>query len=313
MSESKKYFLGLPKTHLGLGSVVLILSFLIHIGFFQTMKFSPFERKKMTPTQAPIKVSVVSKSKPENKRIIEAPLEKTEAPDDPNFLGVNDHKAKKQQKAKDRPQDSTLDPGLNRDSPKTEQAQQNQPVADPKTLGNDGTKRYQALLPQAKELQRSMKKGYQDYMDDEDLPEGEYIDVNTAGYRLIGYFTLLRKSIAQTLFSPDSRLARSPEVIQKLKRQDRVIISGTVVAGIVIGRDGSLESVKLLKSSGNKVLDEHWLEILATAEPYPPLPEDYEEDQLKIKYTAIYRRGILRNSFDNRREPMGGRNRRAYR
>ena len=45
----------------------------------------------------------------------------------------------------------------------------------------------------------SFKQGYQDYIEDENLPEGGYIDVNTASYRFIGYCCYWQLSIISIL------------------------------------------------------------------------------------------------------------------
>ncbi|MBS0225368.1 MAG: energy transducer TonB [Proteobacteria bacterium] len=50
-------------------------------------------------------------------------------------------------------------------------------------------------------------------------------------------------------------------------------LQGSVMIGIGIRRDGSIESLQLVRSSGNRTLDDAALRIARLAEPYPPLPK----------------------------------------
>ena len=53
-------------------------------------------------------------------------------------------------------------------------------------------------------------------------------------------------------------------------------LQGRVVMSIGIRRNGSVESATLLRSSGNRILDDAALRIARLAEPYPPLPKTPE-------------------------------------
>ena len=55
-------------------------------------------------------------------------------------------------------------------------------------------------------------------------------------------------------------------------------ISGALLMDVAINTDGSLYSVRVLRSSGHKVLDDAAVRIVKLAAPYPPLSEDILQD-----------------------------------
>lgn len=61
-------------------------------------------------------------------------------------------------------------------------------------------------------------------------------------------------------------------------------ISGDLLLMVSINRDGSINDIQLLRSSGHPTLDDAARRIVKLAAPYPPLPEDIlrETDILKI-------------------------------
>jgi protein TonB len=65
-------------------------------------------------------------------------------------------------------------------------------------------------------------------------------------------------------------------------------ISGDLYIRFSIMKDGSVGEVKLLRTSGHKELDEAAMKAIKDAEPYWPLPDDWEQDDLTIKGHFIY-------------------------
>ncbi len=65
-------------------------------------------------------------------------------------------------------------------------------------------------------------------------------------------------------------------------------ISGDLYVRFSIKRDGMIGEVELIRTSGYRDLDEAVIKALKDAEPFWPLPEDYEEDNLEIKGHFIY-------------------------
>ncbi len=72
------------------------------------------------------------------------------------------------------------------------------------------------------------------------------------------------------------------------KEAARLGISGDLYVRFSIKRDGELGEVELLRTSGYKDLDEAAIKAVKDAEPYWPLPEDWEKDDLEIKGHFIY-------------------------
>ncbi len=52
-------------------------------------------------------------------------------------------------------------------------------------------------------------------------------------------------------------------------------------------RDGSVSSVRLLHSSGNKEVDQSFIEAITAAEPFAPLPKG-SKDEIEIPYHPIW-------------------------
>jgi protein TonB len=65
-------------------------------------------------------------------------------------------------------------------------------------------------------------------------------------------------------------------------------ISGDLYIRFSIKKDGSLGEVELIRTSGYKELDEAAMKALKDGEPYWPLPDDWEGDELSITGHFIY-------------------------
>jgi len=66
-------------------------------------------------------------------------------------------------------------------------------------------------------------------------------------------------------------------------------LGGQVVITVGVRRDGSVESSRILRSSGTPLLDEAALRIVALAQPFPPLPEsDDGVDILQVTRTWAF-------------------------
>lgn len=68
-------------------------------------------------------------------------------------------------------------------------------------------------------------------------------------------------------------------------------ISGDLYIRFFIQRDGKLGKMELIRTSGFRALDEAAMKALREAEPFWPLPEDWEKDSLEIKGHFIYMLG----------------------
>ncbi|NIQ97805.1 MAG: energy transducer TonB [Desulfuromonadales bacterium] len=59
-------------------------------------------------------------------------------------------------------------------------------------------------------------------------------------------------------------------------------IEGTCLVEMVINRDGSVRSVKVLESSGSEILDQEAVEAVRKGAPYGKLPRVYEKDSIRV-------------------------------
>jgi len=66
-------------------------------------------------------------------------------------------------------------------------------------------------------------------------------------------------------------------------------LGGQVVITVGVRRDGSVESARVLRSSGTPLLDEAALRVVRLAQPYPPLPESKDDvDILQVTRTWMF-------------------------
>jgi protein TonB len=65
-------------------------------------------------------------------------------------------------------------------------------------------------------------------------------------------------------------------------------VEGNVIVDFVIGRNGRLESIKLVHGSGNRALDDEALGSIRKASPFDPIPSEYKIANLQIRAHFIY-------------------------
>ena len=66
-------------------------------------------------------------------------------------------------------------------------------------------------------------------------------------------------------------------------------LGGQVVISVGVRRDGSVESSRILRSSGTPVLDAAALRVVELAQPFPPLPETRDDiDILQVTRTWVF-------------------------
>ena len=62
-----------------------------------------------------------------------------------------------------------------------------------------------------------------------------------------------------------------------------------MVVSVGVRRDGSVESTRILRSSGTPLLDEGVLRMVRLAEPFPPLPDTGDKvDILHVTRTWVF-------------------------
>jgi TonB family protein len=105
-------------------------------------------------------------------------------------------------------------------------------------------------------------------------PEERAFTFDVKEFRYRGYMRMLRQKI-ESIWEYPREMARRG-------------ISGDLYIRFLIMRDGSLGEVILIRTSGHRELDEAAIMALRKAEPFWPLPDDWEQEGLEIKGHFIY-------------------------
>lgn len=275
---------GIPKPNIYLLVFGILISFLLHLASVsQLTKFVSVdlsdENKKKSPK---VRVKVVRTEKDnkrhESKKLLEARQKKTEAPDRAKYLGHNDHKAAIETKARKTSGINSYEASVESQKGLDEPSGEIRPkigVGAESLTSDSGVKSlYQKLLPKNNELAQLRQKNYQEFIDEE-MNAGDSIDISTSSYRYIGYFTGLRKGWSQTWVYPSEAARRG--------------IQGAVRVQLTIQKDGRLQRVKVLETSGYKILDQAVIDAVKLSAPYAPLPDGIGRDRLTINSIFTYR------------------------
>jgi protein TonB len=102
----------------------------------------------------------------------------------------------------------------------------------------------------------------------EDVQKGDTVWLDTEQDLLISFFRRFRTNIYNVWNYPERARMREEE--------------GQCLLRIVISRQGTVDSVELLQSSGSRDLDEEAVRAVRMGAPYGPLPSAYQHPQLKI-------------------------------
>ncbi|MGH7890481.1 MAG: energy transducer TonB [Thermodesulfobacteriota bacterium] len=100
------------------------------------------------------------------------------------------------------------------------------------------------------------------------------VDLNTTEYRYLSYFLKLKRQIEGVWNYPE---------ISRIKGEQ-----GELFLIFTIRKDGFLEDVKLLDSSGYVRLDDEAVRAIRVASPFSPFPESWSLERLNIRATFRY-------------------------
>ena len=142
---------------------------------------------------------------------------------------------------------------------------------------NTGEEQVAAMLnsPLRAELDRQLKLGQQ-------FDRQKFISSRTREHKYASYMESWRNRVEQigNLNYPDEARRRK--------------LSGSLVLTVTINSDGSLEQVNIIRSSGQKILDDAARRIVQMAAPYPEFPQSILEDADRIHITRTWQ--FLHNS-----------------
>jgi protein TonB len=141
------------------------------------------------------------------------------------------------------------------------------------------------LIEQSVEMARLAAEIDRDSRNYAKRPKRKFISANTAEYEFAAYMRAWVGRVERigNLNYPDEARRRN--------------LLGQLLMTVAVRRDGSVERIDIIRSSGFPVLDEAALRIVRLGEPYPPLPETSEDIEiLHITRTWEFLPGnVLRN------------------
>lgn len=141
------------------------------------------------------------------------------------------------------------------------------------------------LMEQSMEMARLAAEIERDSQTYAKRPKRKFISANTAEYEFASYMRgwVARVERIGNLNYPDEARRRN--------------LVGQLLMTVAVRRDGSVERIDIIRSSGYPMLDEAALRIVRLGEPYPPLPETNEQVEiLHITRTWEFQPGnVLRN------------------
>ena len=108
-------------------------------------------------------------------------------------------------------------------------------------------------------------------------PNRKFVSASTREYAYAGYLRAWvdRAERVGNLNYPDEARARR--------------LGGQVVITVGVRRDGTVESSRILQSSGTPLLDETALRVIRLAQPFPPLPSTEDDiDILQVTRTWVF-------------------------
>lgn len=280
---------------------LILASLGLHGLWLWSLEHLPQERKTKTEWQTPVTLHLKPKaspdsvprkdpkqakekapnSSPQQKTIVEAPLLPTEAPDKPAHLGAQDHKTDRETKVQPRNSKKAADAS---------------PIQNgPLKLRFEASPEGSLAVPSGRSLREHLPKeikivneAHNDYIEDQNLPVGAVLDVNTTNFRFIGYFTSVRKSVDLAFYDIGPTLRDKDYIRDKIENLGKAQLQGTSVVQLTVAHSGVLLETKLVSSSGDKDVDEFWLRVLNLSAPYPPLPRDFPEKELRFTYKLHY-------------------------
>jgi protein TonB len=107
-------------------------------------------------------------------------------------------------------------------------------------------------------------------------PDGDKkgLSFDAPEFRHRGYMRMLKQRIESIWTYPEKAVKQG--------------LSGDLYIRFSIKRDGSLERVELIRTSGYRSLDEAAMKAIKDAQPFWPLPDDWQRDTLVINGHFIY-------------------------
>lgn len=114
-------------------------------------------------------------------------------------------------------------------------------------------------------------------------PEDSSVSLNTTDPKYVTYVGKIKQSIEMEWQYPEVAL--------------RYGLQGKLALEFIIGGNGQLQGLRLIRSSGSSLLDEEALRAIKAAAPFPPIPPWIKPNPLRISATMEYRDSRLDYRF----------------
>lgn len=185
---------------------------------------------------------------------------------------------KPRQKAPSRPR--TRQPVQKGTAPTVPKSHREQPAPEPSPKNLPDLRTLTQLAPQTlARLQTQEEQWRHKYR--KDVAEGNAVWLDTEKDILISFFRRLRQNIYNVWDYPSQAAARGEQ--------------GTCLLKITIERDGTVDAVKLMESSGHSDLDREAQAAVWKGAPYGPLPRAYKKKRINI--LAFFKYNLSRPSI----------------
>ncbi len=143
---------------------------------------------------------------------------------------------------------------------------QPQPVADPQDFDAPIEVSTRELIEQSRSMARISQERLSEAFDFPERPRRKFVSANTREHLYAGYM--------RSWVSKVERVGN----LNYPERARRQNLAGSLVLSVDVVEDGSVISIRVLRSSGSDVLDEAAVRIVRLSAPFAPLPEDIQRE-----------------------------------
>ncbi len=259
---------------------ILIISIPVKQGYFFGKRLK-FFKKREKPTM--VKLIEIPEEKPEKRKV--------KPPKHPKYLSRYTHRTKKEIIPKTIPRVGKTVPLPSKPEKESKVAFKKPKkgskgkVAPEKSEEGYKLPPLEKLLPNPEKLAGSQKpapiKGNRLEREGSTIDIGEIgseerkiLSLNTMEFKYLSYFLSIKRKIYLMWDYPKEAALMGMEGKLKIR--------------FTIGKDGSLKELKLVKSSGYRILDEEALNAIKYAAPFNPIPDRFGQDHITILATFEY-------------------------
>ncbi len=136
------------------------------------------------------------------------------------------------------------------------------------------------LIPKSHDILAKLPKEESINLNSGSVKSGKELIVNTKEFKYWSYLQKMKQKIEMVWEYPEYAKQRG--------------IGGQLKINFSIDKDGKIEKMMLVDSSGLKVLDDAAMKALKDASPFPPFPDTWDISRLNIEGTFIYHITVIK-------------------